>query len=85
MFRESCGRFRKGVKKVKVIYDSQPFRLPLSYQREEEYQREQGLFAANTYFVKLVKEYEVDLSFITAYQNENLKRFIDYIVQASLK
>ena len=78
-----CGRFRKGVKRVKVIYDSQPFRLPLSYQREEEYQREQGLFAANTYFSKLVKEYEVDLSFITAYQNEDLKRFIDYIEKST--
>jgi hypothetical protein len=78
-----CGRFRKGVKKVKVIYDSQPFRLPLSYQREEEYQREQGLFAANTYFSKLVKEYDVDLSFITAYQNEDLKRFIGYIEKST--
>ena len=78
-----CGRFRRGVKKVKVIYDSHQFRLPLSYQREEEYQREQGLFAANTYFSKLVKEHEVDLSFITAYQNEDLKRFIDYIEKST--
>ena len=78
-----CGRFRKGIKKVKVIYDSQQFQLPLSYAREEEYQREQGLSAANTYFSKLVKEYDVDLSFITAYQNVNVKKFIHYIEKST--
>lgn len=78
-----CGRFRKGIKKVKVIYDSQQFQLPLSYQREEEYQREQGLFATNTYFSKLVKEYDVDLSFIAAYHNEGLKEFITYIEKST--
>ena len=78
-----CGRFRKGVKKVKVIYDSKQFQLPLSYEREEEYQREQGIFAANTYFSKLAKEYDVDLSFITAYHNKGLKEFITYIEKST--
>lgn len=78
-----CGRFRKGVKKVKVIYDRPQFRLPLLYQREEEYQREQVIVAANNYFSKLVEEYKVDLSFITAYRNKELKSFIDYIEKST--
>ena len=50
-----------------------------SYEREEEYQREQGLLAVNNYFMKLVEENDVDLSIVSAYYEPSLKRFIDYV------
>lgn len=78
-----CGRFRNGVKKAKVIYDSHQFRLPLSYYREEEYQREQGVSAANNYFLKLAEEQNVNLSLIAPYHNKELKGFIEYIEKST--
>lgn len=74
-----CGRFRNGIDVAKIIYDAKQFYLPTAYEREEEYQREQGVVAANNYLEKLIKEHDVDLSIFSVLHVRELKVFIDYI------
>lgn len=78
-----CGRFRNGVKNVKVIDDAQQFHLPVNYEREEEYQREEGILAVNNYLQKLIDRQDIDLETITAYYQEDLKNFISYIEKST--
>ena len=74
-----CGRFRNGVELVHVLYDAQQFRLLIPYEREEEYQREQGIVAANNYLSQLIKEHKDDLSIHTVFHEQELCDFIRYI------
>lgn len=78
-----CGRFRNSVKNVKVIYDAEQFSLPLAYYREEEYQREQGLLAANNFFLKLVDENNIDLENTTVYYEDVLYDFVTFIEKST--
>ncbi len=78
-----CGRFRNGVDYVEILHDAKQFTLPLSYSREEEYQRAQGLYAANQFFNKLIAEKDIDLTVFPAYSDKSVVEFIEYIEKST--